>query len=164
VTATLIEPRPFLHSLLGEAVAERFWSKVDLTGVCWEWTRGLTDDGYGKFWYNGAARRAHRIAWMLLVAPELPDDLVADHLCRNRLCVCPDHIEWVTPDVNTLRGFGPAALAARVTHCPQDHEYAGDNLIVRVQQGRERRECRTCVNEQKRARRARALAKLGAGR
>lgn len=67
-----------------------------------------------------------------------------DHLCRNPLCVRPDHLEQVTPRENLLRGVGPSAKAAKKTHCPQGHPYAGENLGIHRNGNRW---CRTCHRE-----------------
>ena len=60
----------------------------------------------------------------------IPDGMTIDHLCHNRSCVNPDHMEIVTPGENVLRGFGVSAKAARKTHCPAGHAYAGGNLYI----------------------------------
>jgi hypothetical protein len=87
---------------------DRFWSKVDARGVCWEWTGWRDKDGYG----GCGDGRAHRVAWTKLVGP-VPEGLVLDHLCRNPPCVNPDHLEPVTPKVNTARGRTAAAARER---------------------------------------------------
>lgn len=96
---------------------ERFWSKVDTAGDCWEWTASRTSNGYGQFRNPRLNRpvRAHRVAWETLVGP-VPDDLVCDHLCRNRLCINPDHIELVTRGENTRRGMVAYKNACRRGH------------------------------------------------
>ena len=120
---------------------ERFWRKVrkDPNG-CWEW-QGAKGQGYGNFYLHGKFPRAHRYAYELLVGP-IPDGLTLDHLCRNRACVNPDHLEPVTQKVNTLRGEGLAAQNARKTHCPEGHPLNGDNLYQ--QPGNGYRRCREC--------------------
>jgi hypothetical protein len=84
----------------------RFWSKVDASGDCWEWTGYTDQDGYGRV---GVGRRvdqrtipAHRYAWELMVGP-IPEGLEIDHLCFNRPCVNPDHLEPVTHTENMRR-------------------------------------------------------------
>lgn len=85
---------------------ERFWSKVDASGDCWEWTAGKTSNGYGAFYPTPHSQiAAHRWVWQSLVGP-IPDGLQIDHLCRNKGCVNPDHLEPVSFTVNQHRGFG----------------------------------------------------------
>jgi hypothetical protein len=116
---------------------------VDKTQDCWNWT-GALDNGYGRF--QGGPRgskvhRAHRLAYELLVGP-IPEGLVLDHLCRNRRCVNPDHLEPVTNRINVLRGEGWAASRARQTHCIHGHEFTPANTYVDPKRGT--RGCREC--------------------
>lgn len=130
--------------------AERFWEKVDKSGDCWEWT-AYKLNGYGRFGVGGSHKNggrilyAHRWAYEALVAP-IPEGLYIDHLCRNRGCVNPDHMEPVTSGENTLRGISRAAVNARKTHCPHGHEYTPENIQYGGRSGRERR-CRECNRE-----------------
>lgn len=117
-----------------------FWGKVDKTdGGCWLWT-GCLSDGYGKISWNGKNVRAHRVSYELIHGP-IPDGLVTDHLCRNRACVNPAHIELVTSRINTLRGYGRFAINARKTACVFGHPYTPENTYITR---RNLRECRIC--------------------
>lgn len=122
-------------------LAERFWSKVDAEGDCWEWTAGKCR-GYGLFRVQRQNVLAHRWAWEYLVGP-IPEGLHIDHLCRNPPCVNPDHLEPVTQAENTRRGA--AGIWARSkTHCPQGHPYTGENLVIERHAERVGRACREC--------------------
>lgn len=126
---------------------ERFWSKVDKHGPngCWVWTAGTFSSGYGSFWLKGRMRHAHRVAWHWMRGP-VPEGMTLDHLCRNRACVNPDHLEPVTHQVNILRGVGASAQHARKTHCPQGHAYDEAN----TEWYGNRRRCITCRREHQR--------------
>ncbi len=119
---------------------ERFWSKVDAEGDCWEWTSTLVS-GYGSF-FVGRGRRvlAHRHCYELLVG-EIPKSLQIDHLCRNRRCINPDHLEPVPQQVNIARGLWGSWQRTK-THCPNGHPYSGDNLYEPP--NKRNRVCRTC--------------------
>jgi hypothetical protein len=127
-----------------------FWERVIPTGFCWEWNSTLTNEGYGVFTEARRQFKAHRRSYELLLGP-IPDGLHLDHLCRNRKCVNPDHLEPVTSKVNALRGFSPMAKTARKTHCTKGHEYTPENTRICPDGGRD---CRTCDRDRKRKERA----------
>jgi hypothetical protein len=120
---------------------ERFWSKVEPTGFCWNWTASLKGGGYGQYW-NDARNNvyAHRHAYELLVGP-IPKGLVLDHLCRNPSCVNPDHLEPVVQGENIRRGFSGLAKRASALECPNGHPYDGKNTGWRTTG---HRRCRAC--------------------
>jgi hypothetical protein len=141
----------------GDSIA-RFWTKARVVpcGGCWEWTGVVSGNGYGRFdVYAGPKPRdwrtlyAHRFAYELLVGP-IPPGLHIDHLCRNRLCVNPTHLEPVTQAENNRRGRSPIAANLAKTHCLRGHELRGDN--VRLTPGGRGRVCRTCHREKESAR------------
>lgn len=129
--------------------ADRFWEKVQKTDGCWEWLAGTTRHGYGVFHPGGNVHRnipAHRFSYELHRGA-IPEGLHIDHLCRNRRCVRPDHLEVVTVRENVLRGVGRSAQNARKTTCAQGHPFTGHRT-------RGERFCRQCATEQARERRA----------
>lgn len=82
---------------------EKFWRRVDVGGVCWEWGGATNRWGYGVFApREGVWEYAHRWSWEQLVGP-ISEGLTVDHLCLNRRCVNPDHFEIVTRSVNSKR-------------------------------------------------------------
>lgn len=123
--------------LAAPTLEDRFWSKVEKTAGCWRWKASLDGKGYGKFHYDGKHRRAHRVAYELLVG-EIPEGLALDHLCSNPVCVNPDHLEPVTHAENARRGRN---AQRDKTHCAHGHEYSPENTQT-APDGR--RSCRTC--------------------
>jgi len=127
-------------------VLERLATKFTIGDGCWEWTAGRNPDGYGHFRVGNTQRKAHRVVYELMIGP-IPDGLDLDHLCRNRACVRPDHLEPVTRGENQRRGvpFRPPrdnnAWGRRVTHCPQGHQYP------RPSEPGKKRNCLVCKRE-----------------
>lgn len=121
---------------------ERFWPKVDVKSraECWEWTASRSPNGYGQFSLQGKRTGAHRFAYESVNGPVSPA-LVLDHLCRNKGCVNPEHLEAVTHWENLRRGVGGPALNYYKTHCDSGHIFDGDNTYI-TKKGR--RSCRIC--------------------
>lgn len=132
-------------------VEDRFWAKVDRSepNGCWRWLALRNHGGYGRFWFEGKQRQAHRVAYVLFVGP-IPDGFDIDHLCHNRSCVRPEHLEAVSPEENTRRrrAFLTANGAKRA--CPAGHPYNEGNTYWRTPR---HRECRACRSERSSARR-----------
>ena len=147
-----------------KTVLQRLWSNSEIVGDCWVWRGYLNAWGYAPFRYAGRHTLAHRVSYMIFKGDYPVDKPETDHLCRNRACWNPDHLEAVTALENNHRSHAGTRDPQRLgnmqrvkTHCPQGHEYAGDNLAIR-QHGA--RVCRIC----ERAKAARYHAKKQPGR
>lgn len=122
---------------------QRFWDKVLFTTDCWVWTSATNGKGYGKFWSDRKNVCAHRFTYELYKG-KIPEGLHLDHLCRNPLCVNPEHLEAVTCRENTIRGISGIINGLRQrskTHCKRGHEF---NEINTYSRGDGRRHCRKC--------------------
>ncbi|WP_353956327.1 HNH endonuclease signature motif containing protein [Cutibacterium avidum] len=120
---------------------DRFLSYVDMTSHCWEWTGGLMSGGYGMFHLSDTTcELAHRYAYQRFVEP-IPEGLVIDHLCRNRKCVNPDHLEVVTNLENLRRGIGYRLQNGMDDRCIHGHKYTVDNTYISP---KGKILCRTC--------------------
>lgn len=146
--------------LRGLSLEERLFAQVDRGGPdeCWPWTSTPHHTGYGhiRLPHGGPKAQAHRVAYELLIGP-IPEGLTLDHLCMNKLCVNPAHLEPVTAEENSSRYWRSR------NHCKYGHPFEGENL--KVVEGF--RACHTChrrVNAEYRAR-VRALKReIGAKR
>lgn len=119
---------------------------VDESG-CWLWTAGRNNSGYGKVSWMGGYKSTHRVTYTLLVGP-IPDGLQIDHLCRNRACCNPSHLEPVTALENQLRSPYYNAREPRpertprtaATHCGQGHALTPEDVYI----VNGRRRCKAC--------------------
>lgn len=138
----------------------RFWQKVSVnteTG-CWEWRGAPITSGYGQIRLRGVGVVAHRFSYTNLVGP-VPAGLELDHLCRNRLCVNPEHLEPVTRAENVRRGVSAERTRqyfASKTHCKAGHPLTGYNLIIPKDGRRRCRVCRQATNRRYLARKKEA--------
>lgn len=131
---------------------DTFTQKIDFSGDCWVWTAAVNSKGYGIFSVDGSGRLAHRISYERGMGP-IPEGLQIDHLCRNKLCVRPAHLEPVTNEENSRRRW------ETYTVCGKGHELTPDNVrIHRRTNGPETKECRTCTVARSQAYRDRAKA------
>ena len=135
-------------------------------GECIEYV-GAYINGYGARHIQGKQWRVHRWSYTLAYGP-IPRGLVIDHLCRNRKCMRPSHLEAVSNHENILRGEGACAQNSRKTHCKKGHEFTPENTILRSRPegGRRCRECQrqACVRyNRKRGKRASRTIEASSG-
>lgn len=135
----------------------------DVESGCWLWCGAMAKGGYGSFWWNGKSVSAHRASYVLHYG-EVPDGLEIDHLCKQRKCCNPLHLEAVTHEENCRRSL---SANRRKTHCPKGHRYTPENTMLSPHPaGHISRKCRTCHNARnsKKKRKLRSRAKPATGR
>lgn len=109
-------------------VEQRFLSKISIDPLgCWNWTAAKNADGYGRFGFEGRNAHAHRVAYVLFIGP-IPRGLEVAHLCHNRRCVNPLHIQAMTHLANVQ--MTPTRTWRR-SACKRGHEMEDPNLYHR---------------------------------
>lgn len=136
----------------------RFESKfaVEPNTGCWLWLGTVNANGYGVINLTVGERKAHRVSYEHYVGP-IPAGLQLDHLCRQRCCVNPDHLEPVTNAENVRRGECGRA-GRQKTHCDHGHPFSEHGGYKQWRHGHRFRYCRKCSREQTAARRQKTSA------
>jgi hypothetical protein len=106
---------------------------------CWEWQGKVIYSGYGEAHYQNRQMQAHRAMWLASGRP-IPNGLQLDHLCRNRRCCNPDHLEPVTCAENIRRGWAARGRNPLADRCGRGHRYDDGNTYYH----RGQRYCRAC--------------------
>lgn len=128
---------------------------VNSENGCWEWTASLSRYGYAQFFREGGSHNAHRYSYRYYRG-DIPKDMEVDHLCRNKICVNPKHLELVTHKENMRRWRGN-----KDGYCLKGHELTKDNIYTQVKpSGNVLRTCKICTREYSRAYHLRKKAKL----
>jgi hypothetical protein len=115
---------------------------------CWLFNTYVEKTGYTRFEFEGKRRQSHIYSWIAFYGTEVPEGLILDHLCLDKTCVNPRHLQPVTPTENDRRAR--FHYQQRKETCKNGHEFKDPNIIYRkVSATRVDRRCRICVNQQK---------------
>lgn len=95
------------------------------TDGCWVWMGSKSPNGYGYVSWQDKMTLVHRLIYEERVWP-VGEGLQLDHLCRNRACCNPMHLEEVSQQENIRRGMGGQVNREKI-HCPYGHPYDAEN-------------------------------------
>lgn len=131
-----------MKPILFSTPIERLKTKIIIdNNGCWNFTGCLNKKEYGRFFLYNKVRLSHTASYILFKGEIIKGNTI-DHLCRNRKCVNPDHLESVKHKINLLRGNSITTLQSKQTHCKNGHLFNEKNTIIQ-HEGKGRR-CRIC--------------------
>lgn len=128
-------------------IEQKFKAIEDDNG-CWNYDGYKSKGGYGVYWNGRTGNLVHRISYENFIGP-IPNGLVIDHLCRNRACINPKHLEPVSQSINCVRGDSASTRNRAKTHCQFGHEFNTINSRIKSKS----RDCRICAKFRARAKR-----------
>ncbi len=134
---------------------QTFWNKVKKTDTCWLWTGSNNGSGYGEIRIKNKKFYTHRLSYEWAKG-KIPIGFQIDHLCKNRDCCNPDHLEAVAPKINVQRGNTSKPHFIK-THCINGHLY--EKYEYKRTDGKGRN-CSECVRNASREYQHRKRAKL----
>jgi hypothetical protein len=122
----------------------KFISKIEFSKGCWNWIGGK-ERGYGTLNTHGKRYAAHRVSFQLFRNEVIPLDMTIDHVCRNKICVNPFHLEVVSVSENVKRA-SPFFFNNFKTHCKNGHPFSEENTYRRAGRYPDRivRHCMEC--------------------
>ncbi len=122
------------HEIADDTAVVRFFDKFVWTGHCWAWTASKVK-GHGQFWFRGRRDYAHRASYTIFVG-EIPEELQIDHLCRNRACVNPQHLEAVTCGTNISRAklYGNRCKRGHLVKGTNEYRWGGTRRCLECKQ------------------------------
>jgi len=142
-----------MKTTVPQRVVDRIMARIVRTpDGCWNWPGAKRAGGYGHVGWHDETKTprnesTHRALYKHFNG-EVPEGFDLDHLCRNRSCCNPEHLEAVTRRENLLRGKTTPARRAAVTHCPSGHGYTPENTRV---DKKGRRICKECCRTRNRS-------------
>lgn len=135
-----------------ECLKKRFWNNVSATSAegCWNWNGPISIYGYGRLMESVGNRKtkqlmAHRFAYEEVIG-KIEEGMTIDHVCRNKSCVNPAHMEIVTRGENSTRAHSKNMNAMRDNCCIRGHKIEGENVVLEKRKnGSQRKRCKACA-------------------
>jgi len=114
---------------------------------CWNWKLWISPLGYGQISFKDKTELVHRVSFQVFIG-KIKKNLEINHICRNRKCINPEHLETVSHRENLLKGDTIAAKNDQKTHCLNGHKFTPENTCINPSG---ERSCRICKNRRQRS-------------